>query len=96
MARAIGFEHILNDLIAVAPGEVDIEIGWGGPAGIQEAFEVKVQLNRVHIGNLQAESNDRIGSAAAAYIIEITVAGVLNDVMGDKKVGVEALVIDNP
>jgi hypothetical protein len=80
---AVPFENIILHIIAVLPGIVDVKIGWGSAFEIDKAFEIEVQLNGVHIGDLQAICNNAVGPAAASYMVKATAHGIPDDVPGN-------------
>src|SRR5690606_1032712 len=47
-------EDVAVDLVAVLPAEVDVEVGRFLARRAYEAFEIQIELDRVHIGNAQA------------------------------------------
>ncbi len=57
MLFPVAFEDIIQHLVALLPGIVDVEVRWTGTLGIDETLEVKVQFNGVHIRDLQAVSH---------------------------------------
>ena len=50
---AIGFGHVVDDLIAPLHAEVDVEVGHRDTFGIEESFEQQFKFNRIQIGDLE-------------------------------------------
>src|SRR4051812_13953977 len=95
MIAAISFKDVVNNLVPVAPTEVDVEIRRHRTLWIEKTFKVKVELKRINIGNVQAIGYNGIGTAASSHKKELPVFRIANDVAGDKKVCVESLVIND-
>ncbi len=70
VSAPVAFEDIVQHLIPVLPGEVDVKVRGTGPFGIDETLEVEVQVNGIHIGDPQAVGHDGIGPAAPAHMVE--------------------------
>lgn len=58
--------HVVDDLIAAAHAEVDVEVGRGDAFGIEEALEEQPEADRVDVGDLQAIGDDGASARAAA------------------------------
>src|SRR5690606_9308691 len=63
--------------------------------GVQETFEVKVQLDGTYIGNPEAVGHDTVSTASAAHIVEIPGTGIAADIIGDQEVGRKIQVVDD-
>ncbi|GBC76305.1 hypothetical protein HRbin07_00504 [bacterium HR07] len=57
--------YILNDLIAAAHTEVNIDIGEADARGVQKAFKDQSVLERVYIGDAQTVTDQAAGGRAA-------------------------------
>ena len=76
-------QHGFHNAVAFVPGEVDVDVGRVGAAGVEEAFEIEVVLEGADVGDAQAVGHERGRPRAAA-------AGARaqgNDVAHDEKVG---------
>ena len=71
------------------PGKVDIKIGWVFPIEVNEPFKIKVEVNRVNIGDVEEVSNNTIGATASPDIEVIISAGIGNNIPVDQEVGEE-------
>ncbi len=57
---------ILDHLLAVLGGEIDIDVGRARHLLVQEAFEEEVVLDRVDAGDAEHVRDDRVGCRSAA------------------------------
>src|SRR4029078_4035747 len=57
---------IVDDAVAPGDGEVDVHVGHGLAARVEEALEKEVVADRVDIGDLEAGGRQRYGPGAAA------------------------------
>src|ERR1700754_1799664 len=64
MLSSVAFQHIIYDLIAIAVGEIDVEIRGTAAVGVEKAFEIQFQLDRVYVGDVEAIGYERVGAAA--------------------------------
>src|SRR5699024_8704654 len=87
-------EDIGRHILSVFPGEVNVEIRRGIPRGVDEAFEVEVQLYWIHIGDAYDVGHYRIGTGASAYVGVVFRPGILDDVVVDQEIGDKAQVDD--
>ena len=53
-----------------SPGEINIEIGRRSPVGIDEAFKIQVEIDRVDIGDLQAIGHHAVCPASPADMVK--------------------------
>ena len=95
MVRAVFVENVLDDLFAVAPREIEVEIWWAATHGVEETLEIQVQFNRIHIGDFQAISHYAIGPAAPPDMIEALPDGKAHDVPSDEEIGAKAHPLDD-
>ena len=63
--RAQSAERQLGHVVALVPGKIDVEIGRRRALGIDKAFEIQVEFERLHVGDVQAVGHDGVGAAAA-------------------------------
>ena len=66
----------LGDIVAIGPGEINIEIGRIGAKQIDKTFKIQIQFHRIYIGNTQQIRHNTIGTTTATYIKIAFVAGV--------------------
>ena len=57
---------ILDHLLTLVVGEVDVDVGHADPVGVQEALEEEIVLERVDIGDAEGIRHDAPGSAPPA------------------------------
>src|SRR5690606_12414113 len=88
-------EYIAIDVVPLIPAEVDIEIGGRMPLGIQKPLERQVQGDGIYIGDAQAIGHGAVGPATAAHVMEVSLAGMTADVVGDKKIAGKIQLLDN-
>ena len=70
MLLSVFLEDVRDDTVTVAPREVEVEVRWTAPLGVEETLEIQVQLNGVDIGDLQAVGHHAVGPAAPPDMIE--------------------------
>ena len=58
--------HVVDDLVAPVHGEVDVDVGHGLAARVEETLEEQVVLDRVDVGDLEAIGDEGAGCRAAA------------------------------
>jgi hypothetical protein len=91
----VPLENVIEHLVAFLPGVVDVEVRGTRTFGVDEALEVKVELNGVNIGDLQAVSHHGIRPAPASYVVESAGHGIAYDVPCDQEIGRESQAVDN-
>ncbi len=91
----IALEDVVQHLVPFLPGEIDVEIGGTGPLGIDETFEIEVQVDGVHIGDPQAVGHNGVGPASPAHMVEAPGHGVADHIPGDQEVGGETQAVDD-
>ena len=94
-AVAVLVEKVARHVVAVLPTEVDVEIGRTAAAGVDEALEVEVQLDGVHVGDAQAVGHQAVGTAAATHVEEAVVLREAHQVPVDQEVAHEVLLRDH-
>ena len=92
---AVALEDVVGDVVALVPAEVDVEVGRAGAVGVDEAFEVKVQFQGVHVRDADVVGDDGVGARSAPHVLVAGRAGVAHDVVGDEKVRAEFLLTDH-
>src|SRR5205807_4511345 len=63
---AVLLRDIVDDAIASVDGKVDVHVGHRLAAGIEEALQEQVVLDRVDVGDFEAVGDERAGGGAAA------------------------------
>jgi hypothetical protein len=63
---AVLLGDVVDDAVASVDGEVDVHVGHRLAAGVEEALEEQVVLDRVDVGDLEAVGDERAGRRAAA------------------------------
>ena len=83
--------------LAAADREVDVDVGHGLAAGVEEALEEQAVGERVEVGDLQRVGDDRAGGRPAAGTHrDPLLLGVADEVPDDQEVGLEAHLRDHP
>ena len=96
MVRAVPGTHVVDDLSAVALVEVDVDVGHGGAAGIEEPLEDQPVLQGIDLGDLQAVGDHRTRRRAPARSgPDATVARLADQVPDDQEVGLKAHLPDH-
>ena len=60
----VAFEDVACDVVAVGPGEVEVEVGRVGPVEVDEPFKIEVQFYGVYVGDAQQVGDEAVGAAA--------------------------------
>lgn len=63
--------------------------------GINKAFEVEVEFERIYICDAEAIGDEGVGAAASAYVMVAGGLGIADDIPGDEEVGREAQLADD-
>ena len=92
---AIFFEDVRDDMVAVAPREVEVEVGRTAPLGVEETLKIQVQLYRVHIGDFQAISHHAIGPAAPPDVVKSLRHCEAHNIPSDEEIGAKAHPLDD-
>ena len=93
--RIVPPENMPEDLIAVLPTEVDVEVGRLLAGRVDEPLEVEVQFHGIHIGDAQAIRHHAVGSTPTPHMEEAPSACVVHDVLVDQEVADEAHLLDH-
>ncbi len=88
-------EHVLVHFVAVLPTEVDVEVRRLFARCAEEALEVEVQLDRVHVGDAEAVGDHAVRAATPAHMEKALAAGEAHDVLVDEEVADEAHALDH-
>ena len=91
----VGVEEVLRHLVTVLPTEVQVEVGRAAPAGVDEALEVEVELDGVHVGDAQAIGHQAVGATAAPHVEEALALREADQVPVDEEVAHEVLLSDH-
>ena len=84
--RAVALARVLNDTLATLLAEVDVDVGHRHAAGVQEALEQKVVLERVEARDVEQVRDDRAGRRTpTGPDRDAVVAGPLDQVPHDQK-----------
>ena len=94
LARAVALEDVAQDLVAAPRVEIDVDVRRVGPAAVEEALEVEVELDRVDVGQAEEPAQEGRGPRAAQVVEDAAAAGELDDVVDDQEVGAEARLLD--
>ena len=88
-------KYVVDNVVTVAPRKIQVKIGWVGPKGIDEALEVKIQLNRINVGNAQTVGNYTVGTAATTGVEILLPVRIVHNVVVDEEVGGKAQLANN-
>ena len=93
---AVLLRDVLDDAVAAVHAEVDVEVGHRHAFGIQESFEQQVVLQRIDVGDPEAERDERSRAGAAAGTDRHAVAArPADEVRDDQEVAREAHLHDD-
>ena len=92
---AVLLDRVADHLLALVVGEVQVEVGHGDAAGVEEALEDQVVLERVDAGDARAVGDERAGARAAHVPPDVAAAGKVAQVGHDQEVDVEAHLVDD-
>ena len=88
---AVAVLDVVDDAVAVALAEVDVEVGHRDPLGIQEALEQQVVLQRIQVGDRQHIGHQRARARAPARAHRAAVGlGPADEVRHDQEVAGKA------
>src|SRR5439155_15348658 len=86
---------VVDDAVASVDREVDVHVGHRLPAGVEEALEEQVVLDRVDVGDLEAVGDERAGGGAAAGPdLDAVALGEGDEIPDDQEVVGEAELAD--
>ena len=89
------FKNIAGHIVAIGPGEINVEIGRILPVEVDEALKIQIELDGVHIGNPQNVGDDAVGTTSTPHIKIALAAGIVGDVPIDEKVGNKIFLFNN-
>ncbi len=95
LVLAVFVDGVFDHLRAAVVGVVEVDVGHGDAAGVEEAFEDEAVGDGVDAGDAQRVGHQRPGAAAAHVPPDVDAAGVLAQVPDDEEVGVEAHAADD-
>ncbi len=70
-------EDVGQHVVALVPGEIEIDVGRILPLGVEESLEEEPGAERLDVGDAEAVAHDRVGHRAAAAVG----GAVLDDVL---------------
>ncbi len=78
---------VLDDLSAPALAEVDVDVGQGHPLGVQEPLEDQIELQRIHVRDVERVGHDAAcGRPAARPHGNAALARVADEVPDDQEI----------
>ncbi len=86
---------VLQHLGAAVVLEVQVNVGHFDAAGVEEALEDEVMLQRVYQRNVQGERHDGAGCRAARVVPDAALAGMAAQIPYNEEIGVKAHVMDD-
>ena len=89
------FKDIGQDLVPEARVEVQIDVRRVVAAGVEEALEVEVELDRVDVREAEEIGQERRRARALEVVEDAVAPGELDDVVDDEKVGREPRRLDD-
>ncbi len=95
LVLAVLLHGVLHHVVPAVVGVVEVNVGHGDAAGVQEALEDEAVGDGVDAGDAQRVGHQRTRAAAAHIPPDINPAGVFAQVPDDEEVGVEAHAADD-
>ena len=83
--RAVFVVHVLEHLLAVVGGEVDVDVGRALVILVQETLEEQVVRNRIDTCDPEQVGDDRVRRAATSLSRDAVLTGESHDVPGDQE-----------
>ena len=93
---AVALVDVLDDLLAARRGEVDVHVGVGGAALVDEALEEQVVADGVDPRDAQHVGHDRVARAAPPLGRDALLAGEPHEVPADEEELGQAGPVDDP
>ena len=92
---AVFFADVVEDFVAAAFAEIDVEVGWGDAFGVEEAFEEEFEAEGVDVGDFEEVGDEAAGAGAASGADgDGAASGPVDEVPDDEEVVEEAGVGD--
>src|SRR5919202_887528 len=91
MKPGIAAEYVRQHLVALVPGEVEVDIGRVAALQVEKALEDQLGSNRVDVGDAETVAHHRIGNRPTAAVSR----SVLDDVAHHQEVVGQALLSDD-
>ena len=95
LVLAIFLQRVADHLFALVIGIVQVEVGHGDAAGVEETLEDQVVLERVNAGDAHAVGDQRPRAGAAHVPPDVAAAGKVAQVRHDQVVDIEAHFVDD-
>src|SRR5688500_9485014 len=95
MLLTIEIKEMLVNLVTVVPRKIQVEVRWRRTLFVQEPLKVKIELDRIDVGNSQTIRHHAVRATAAAYIIMAALRRVLGQLVGNQVIRSECLFMDN-
>ena len=89
---AVGATHVVEHFIPPSAAEIQVDVGWAAPGGVQEALEQQVMGDGIDGGDAQAVGQQRVGHAAARADGDGRGAGEAHQVGHQQKQGRVAII----
>jgi len=87
-------EDVIGHIVAVLPGEINIEVRGRSSVWIDKTLEVQIQINGIHIGDAETISYNTIGATPPSDIIITLVLSILYNIPVDQEIGIEILAVN--
>jgi hypothetical protein len=95
MFFSIATEDVGGEVVAVLPAEVEVEVGRVLTVGIDETFEIEIEVDGIHVGDAEAIGHDTVGATAATHVEVASALRITNDIPVHEEVSREAEFVDH-
>ena len=95
MFFTISLEYIINNLVAIRIGKINVKVRGRSAVRIEEALKIKIQFDGINICYPQAKSNNRICTTSPSDIIKPAGLCIPYDIPVYQELGSESKLINN-
>ena len=95
LLRAELIHRIADQLFTLVVREVEVKIGHGDAARIEEALEDELVTQRIQVGDADRIGDDRAGARPAHVVPDVPLPGVTRQIPDDQIVNVETHLVDD-
>src|SRR5712692_3020129 len=86
VGRSIALEHRGDDFIALAPIEIEVDVGQIRPTGVQETLQRQLEADRIDVGDAEQVADERVTGRAAQGHAETAAPSLAGNLTHDQKI----------